>query len=894
MTEVYIKYNPYRLSTTIKINNNALSEESPVAQMIHGKRLQKWIGMLPEALRSERGDREFRVTFHGNALDYDDVKDAFEHAQRESIIGNYTTTFEEALGDNEVYNKLMVVYDDLMEDSYFTDSLSNSDKEGLEGAFKRVQDNVFPIHVIATMSSGKSTLINALLRKKLMPSKNEACTAIITEILDNDSTGYAATVYDRDDSQINSIPNLTYEDMNSLNDNENIAKVSIEGDVPFLNVTETKLKLVDTPGPNNARNTNHRETTYKNINSATENMILYILNYTQLATNDDENLLNYVAEEIRKGGKETRDRFLFVINKMDAVGEDDSVPHAIEITKNYLAKHGIDDPQIFPCSAFAALGLRSTETDFNKLKHPSAFDLQKEINKLAADPKYASNPALMGQKVAELAQQPEQNIKLTPAEKKLESIMDQLNEIDALHLEQYSTLTPSEQEKLRQKLADAKASNDYVEQALIHSGIYSIESAIRAYVQKYAKAKKIHDLVEPLEAQLHQCEKSTNAKLAALSGGKEAEEIKKRSEAVRSFIDKGNEAKEFKAQIDAINPIPEIEKNAKDLIDKANVQLTKTFKRLGEKIEGRQEAMRIINNFSDDAADVLSNLSAQMEIVIQKEVTETSTKLIKSYQQKLNDLDSSVGSSLDFGTSDLVNGILSRMKASAGEYSSSGKIGKQQEQEVDAIHEDVKEEYKEKVIKKVKEKRKVQDGLKKIKTGEERVVVGSHKVKVGSHQEQKSGIWNGIKGFFGAKSAFREVADYEWVDDVEYRPTYDYVPNMKEIVEEIPKEFEETRTRTKYVVDTDELRDKLTTPIRRNMNKDRDELIKESTKYINQLKKQFMNSFDEIDNLIKEKYAELEECTRQGDDLEKRKAECKQMAYFIQDNLKEIAEALNV
>ena len=58
MTEVYIKYNPYRLSTTIKINNNALSEESPVAQMIHGKRLQKWIGMLPEALRSLRACAE--------------------------------------------------------------------------------------------------------------------------------------------------------------------------------------------------------------------------------------------------------------------------------------------------------------------------------------------------------------------------------------------------------------------------------------------------------------------------------------------------------------------------------------------------------------------------------------------------------------------------------------------------------------------------------------------------------------------------------------------------------------------------------------------------------------------------------------------------------------------
>ena len=206
MTEVYIKYNPYRLSTTLKINNNEISEESSVAQLIHGKRLQKWIGALPEELRSARGDREFHVVFHGNALDYDDVNDAFEHAQKEGIISEYTHTFEEALGDDEVYDKLIVTYNDLMGDTYFTDSLSASDKEGLESAFSRIQENVFPIHVIATMSSGKSTLINALLRKKLMPSKNEACTAIITEILDNDSLGYAATVYNRNNEQVKATP----------------------------------------------------------------------------------------------------------------------------------------------------------------------------------------------------------------------------------------------------------------------------------------------------------------------------------------------------------------------------------------------------------------------------------------------------------------------------------------------------------------------------------------------------------------------------------------------------------------------------------------------------------------------------------------------------------------
>lgn len=36
------------------------------------------------------------------------------------------------------------------------------------------------------MSSGKSTLINALLQQELLPSENKACTAQITRIIDHD------------------------------------------------------------------------------------------------------------------------------------------------------------------------------------------------------------------------------------------------------------------------------------------------------------------------------------------------------------------------------------------------------------------------------------------------------------------------------------------------------------------------------------------------------------------------------------------------------------------------------------------------------------------------------------------------------------------------------------
>ena len=48
------------------------------------------------------------------------------------------------------------------------------------------EKRIFPMAVIATMSSGKSTLINALLGKEILPNSNAACTALNYSILDDD------------------------------------------------------------------------------------------------------------------------------------------------------------------------------------------------------------------------------------------------------------------------------------------------------------------------------------------------------------------------------------------------------------------------------------------------------------------------------------------------------------------------------------------------------------------------------------------------------------------------------------------------------------------------------------------------------------------------------------
>lgn len=864
MTEVSIRYNPYRLKTTLEINGNPIAEGSTISQAISGKRLQHWIGGLPQLLRDERASKEFTVRFHGNTLDYDDVKDAFEQARQTGIIREYQTIFEEAVGDSEVYNSIYKTYNDLMGDSEFISSLSKADRKGLEEAIARVQNNVFPIHVIATMSSGKSTLINALLREELMPSQNEACTAIITEILDDKEKDFSAVAYNHNGKAVRTIPRLTYDIMRNLNhDDDNISRVFVQGNIPFLEATETKLCMVDTPGTDSALNKHHRDITYRNITSAANNLILYILDYTQLAVTGDEILLNHVAEEIKKGGRETRDRFIFVLNKIDAKKNNDSVTHAIEVARAYLHKHGIDDPQIFPCSAFTALGLRTLLANIDPYDYAAVEAVVKETGNYDIS------------ETADLARK--------------------INGIPELHLEEYSTLTPSEQGKLRDDLAQVEENGDRKAEALIHSGIKSIESAIKAYVQKYAKAKKIADFVEPLEKQLNQMKKETEAKLDALSGGEKAEEIRRRSAAVRKMIQQGEEAKAFKSQIKAINPIPQIEQKAQSLKNQANVQLTNRFKGLVEKIEGRKEALRFINAFADDAADAISNLSAQLEVLVNVEIIETGKKLISAYQEKLEGFDKKVGSKLNFGTADLVSGALSRMKAAAFEYSPEGEMRSKQAEEVEALHQDEKEQYTVNVEKKKQVKKTVQQGVEKRKKGEERVVVGTHQEPTGEterKQVKREGFWGRIVDVFFPKII--EVPVYATYEDVEYRPVYEYVPKMVEVIEEIPTIEQETRERIHYVVPVIDLQRKLVTPIGEKLDSGVNELVKKATECVKQLKQQFSDSFEEIDKIIGAKYSELEDYANQERDIERRKEECKEFLEFVNENLKELNNAIDV
>ena len=109
MAQVYMKYNPYRMSTQISINGKEIANDSTLFKVVKGKRLQEWIGDFPQMLVNEQNTLDFDITFYGMSLDWDDVEDAFNRAKEQGVIKKLNLKFIEGKSDEAINDKIVQV-----------------------------------------------------------------------------------------------------------------------------------------------------------------------------------------------------------------------------------------------------------------------------------------------------------------------------------------------------------------------------------------------------------------------------------------------------------------------------------------------------------------------------------------------------------------------------------------------------------------------------------------------------------------------------------------------------------------------------------------------------------------------------------------------------------------
>lgn len=256
----------------------------------------------------------------------------------------------------------------------------------------------YKIMVTATMSAGKSTFINALTGKYVCLSQNMACTSKIHYIINKCFEDGFAYEYDHDLV-------LTAGKEELLNDNELNHTDKIIAAVHFDGFLENERIIVnDTPGVNYSGDEEHKKITDKLIGKKEYDLLVYVINATQLATDDEARHLEFVKAVI---GKKP---ILFVVNKIDAFNvEEEDINKTITDVAEYLKEKGFKNPKICPMSARA--GYLSKQTKKSVLSKVEGRELYNYVDKFE------------DMKLTDYYEQNYKNIQVNDAEKEEEQLL---------------------------------------------------------------------------------------------------------------------------------------------------------------------------------------------------------------------------------------------------------------------------------------------------------------------------------------------------------------------------------------------------------------------------------------------------------------------------------------
>lgn len=595
MKKVFIKYNPYSLETELTVDGKKLAQNSQIGERIlPGSRLQEWVEDLPKILIDEYNDTDFDVVFHGTLLDFEDLTEVFTQAfERGELTAKLDRIPAKETSDKEVL--IDEVFKEIQEGPF--DELRDVE---IISAFQHAKSSDFEVCVVATMSAGKSTLINSMLGTKLMPSKQEACTAIITRIKDTEGNDtWQAEVYSKDNRLIETHENLTYATMERLNSDENVSVIKTAGNIPFVSSEDVSLVLIDTPGPNNSRDPEHKKVQSEFLNKSSKSLVLYIMEGT-FGSDDDNALLQRVADSMKVGGKQSKDRFIFVVNKMDdRRKEDGDTTQTLDRIRAYLKGHGITNPNLFPAAALPALNIRLMQSGA-------------EVDEDTMD--------------------------------ETEMKVRKLNRNETLHFENYASLPASIRGDIKMKLADAEETGDAAAEALIHTGVVSIEAAIRQYVQKYAKTAKIKNIVDTFMHKLDEvgCFEKTKQELA--KNRKDGERIAQQIEAIRKKVDDVKSAQKFRTAVD--DAVVKVSDDAKDIIDSIVQKYQAKIRNKIDELRGQEldmdEVMDEVSRLERYAKKLEPDFQAELDELIRENLVKTSNALLREYKKKLASLTSEI------------------------------------------------------------------------------------------------------------------------------------------------------------------------------------------------------------------------------------------------------------
>ncbi|MCQ2443991.1 MAG: dynamin family protein [Mailhella sp.] len=201
---------------------------------------------------------------------------------------------------------------------------------------RRITPPVSGLHILllGCMSSGKSTILNALLGKGDFPAGNRATTAQIFKIMHDPECDEPLCRNPSTEGDWQPLSNERLKEWNGTMKENVPAEVLLR--FPHLQ-KKRPVVIYDTPGPNTSRYAEHRAETYYALERLPLTHIFLVLDMAQLHTKDEEALLADMGKVMKaRGGLP----LLVILNKADVIDiEKESVEEIIGEIRETVSQH---------------------------------------------------------------------------------------------------------------------------------------------------------------------------------------------------------------------------------------------------------------------------------------------------------------------------------------------------------------------------------------------------------------------------------------------------------------------------------------------------------------------------------------------------------------------------
>ena len=305
--------------------------------------------------------------------------------------------------------KQMLQHDIEQLEEYFKEYPDQDSTQKLGKIKSELKSQQYKIAVVANMSAGKSTFINALFGADILPTSTKATTDCATYIFSKEGIQKRAVIYFSDEKETIEIKeNLADEIKQYAKKDEdcedykykNVEKIELYYPFKYIKADandELEIIFIDTPGPNSNGtdySQKHKDQTRNVLREA--NLALFLFDYGQAQANltsDEQGLWHTIKAKCEN---DKNFKVLFILNKIDEAFDDNFIElkkvedkselcrlkkevwfkneeQRMQEIKRAANNHGINNADVYPVSSIYGLLYRDESKGYDDKKKLRRF-----------------------------------------------------------------------------------------------------------------------------------------------------------------------------------------------------------------------------------------------------------------------------------------------------------------------------------------------------------------------------------------------------------------------------------------------------------------------------------------------------------------------------------------